>query len=44
MYIYNGKLNGKNNVTVHCYEASGSMRAYHAAGPGSILGRNRLPG
>ena len=29
---------------VHCCGASGSMRACHAAGPGSIPGRDKFPG
>ena len=31
-------------IIVHRCGASGSMRAYHAAGPGSIPGRDRFPG
>ena len=29
---------------VHRCETGGIMRAYHAAGPGSIPGRNKFPG
>ena len=31
-------------LQIHRCGASGSMRACHAAGPGSILGRDRFPG
>ena len=34
----------RRNGKVHRCEASGSMRACHAAGPGSIPGRDRFPG
>ena len=32
------------NLSVHRCEASGSMRACHAVGPGSIPGREKFPG
>ena len=32
------------NVEVHRCGTGGSMRACHAAGPGSILGRDKFPG
>ena len=38
------KFNGKIYWKVHRCGASGSMRACHAAGPGSIPGRDRFPG
>ena len=34
----------KRLINVHRCETSGSMRACHAAGPGSIPGRDRFPG
>ena len=44
---YNGihkHLNFKIYLSVHRCGASGSMRACHATGPGSIPGRDRFPG
>ena len=32
------------STTIHCCGAGGSMRACHAAGPGSIPGWDKFPG
>ena len=39
-----GLLDVYPNIGVHRCGASGSMRACHAAGPGSIPGRDKFPG
>ena len=41
---FSGKSRYCHIIGVHCCGASGSMRACHAAGPGSIPGRDKFPG
>ena len=38
------EISSPNSGAVHRCGASGSMRACHAAGPGSIPGRDKFPG
>ena len=44
--VHNGELHGKLNIIiiVHRCGPGGSMRTCHAAGPGSIPGRDKFPG